>query len=114
MTDKIKFMHVRMADDFSGVYNSGGFTLAFTGGKDGADYNIAVAVCSVNDNFCRATGRDIASKRLAAGKVITKDQAELYNMLTSCIERPRGVTVEPEAFDGWVRDWLLERLQKAA
>ena len=121
MTNKVKFLHVRMIDtDENGdgwLYNDGGFTIAYTG--DNADtFKIAYSVCS-NDNFCRAKGREIALRRFEAGHIITKafadsadeDTKTLFSNLAGRIES-KGVCVEPDVFYGWVRRDLIDGLQK--
>ena len=121
MTNKVKFLHVRMIDtDENGdgwLCNDGGFTIAYTG--DNADtYKIAYSVCS-DDKFHRAKGREIALRRFEAGHIITKafaDSADdatkaLFGILTGCLDS-KGVCVELGAFYGWVRRDLIDGLQK--
>lgn len=46
-----------------GVYGKGGFTCAEIRTPDGEEF-VAYAECSLKDNFCKRTGRQIAINRL--------------------------------------------------
>lgn len=77
--DAIKFCHIRQNE---AVYHCGklsftptprgGVTVAYTitaaAGEAGFEIFFAVAECSDKDNYCRATGRAIATGRLASNK----------------------------------------------
>lgn len=59
----INYMHFRQMKD--GTVNSrGGATVAYKVDKNGVVTDFAVAYCSKNDNYCRRTGRNLASGRL--------------------------------------------------
>lgn len=78
MTQNIGFRHLRNTSAiFSEIFNEGGVTIAFDAPKHIADLTeddavkVAFAFCSPEDNFCRRTGRDIASARLRADTTLS-------------------------------------------
>ena len=74
--NSVKFVHLREMDMESGCpLPQGGITVAFTLVKEreepeGTDlYWAARAECSQRDNFCKKTGRSIATGRLRCGQI---------------------------------------------
>lgn len=63
----IRFLHIRrMAGSAHGPLGKGGMTVAYE--VDDDTIRFAVAKCSQRDNYCRKTGRAIATGRLNANK----------------------------------------------
>src|ERR1700731_667897 len=64
MSSSIRFIHIRQPNS-----QKGGKTFAYVATKDLVEF--AMAECSSRDNYCRKTGRAIATGRLNAGKSLT-------------------------------------------
>lgn len=66
-----RYIHLRRKDGHGVVSNRGGKTIAYVVLPDGAIAS-AEAKCSLEDNFCRKTGRELASLRLTA--ILAQDE----------------------------------------
>lgn len=66
ISDNVYYVHIR--NEFGNSY-----TVAYrpvVSGRQSEFYEMAVAVCSTKDQFCRSLGRDLAHSRLLNGECI--------------------------------------------
>lgn len=61
--NQLQYMHFRNIKGGK-IHSNGGATVAFKIGKDGRVEKYAMALCSDNDNYSRALGRNLAGGRL--------------------------------------------------
>lgn len=86
---KIQFIHRRNFDHmwYAGPSTHGGATVAYQEVKPGL-IEYSVARCSTRDNFNKKLGRDIATGRLAVGKVETVTGVSVEEFREMMYNRP--------------------------
>ncbi len=67
---KLRVAHFRNFDSFGEISNYGGLTFVWKHRTRDKLVTISSAVCNDKDNFCRHTGRILATKKFEAGQVI--------------------------------------------
>ena len=60
----VKFIHIRECDEDGELLQTGGATIAYTINETLKSIFLNVSKCSVNDQFSRKIGREVAQKRL--------------------------------------------------
>lgn len=92
----MKFIHIRQFKPSASFINKqaaqgknplsrGGVTIAYTPATKGT-FKVAYAVCSEQDNYCKQTGRDIATQHMLDGNVILIEVDHDHNTVGQIID----------------------------
>ena len=60
----IRFLHIRECDEEGELLQTGGLTIVYTVSYEMKEIFLNIAKCSVNDQFSRKIGREVAEERL--------------------------------------------------
>lgn len=93
---QIKYFHLRTTNDFGGTENHGGLTIAWKVTELGS-LEYGVSQCSYLDNFNKATGREIALKRLNTNTQVISNEvimSKIANMEVNGISKSKAIEIK--------------------
>jgi hypothetical protein len=79
---EVKFFYLRTYTNSGEIHNKGGMTIAWQIQEDNS-IKVSKAICSLEDNFCKAEGRYIANDRLVTGDFETISNATFLEYVSN-------------------------------